>query len=43
MDFVIGVDQYQHLTEILNEETEKTILTDLDETQLYKGISTCLS
>jgi len=38
VDFVIGVDQYQHLTEILNEETEKTILTDLDETQLYKGI-----
>jgi len=38
VDFIVGVDQYQNLPKIIIDETENTLLTKLDATQLYKDI-----
>ena len=38
IDFVLGVDQYQNLPEIIQEIDNKQYLLDLDSHQIYKGI-----
>ena len=38
VDFIIGVDQYKNLPEILQGNIAATCLTDLDQTEVYRGI-----